>query len=397
MPDAVIIDAARTPIGRGRPGGALSSMHPVDLLAVTLRELVARTDVDPALVDDVIGGVVTQAGEQAYNLTRHAVLAAGLPETVPAVTIDRQCGSSQQAAHFAAQGVMAGVYDVVIACGVESMSRVPMGTNLVGADPFGAAVSERYAPGLVPQGISAELVASKWSLDRATLDALALRSHRNAARARSEGRFAQEIVPVSVVADDGTAVRVDSDEGVRADTSADKLASLRPAFQAPEWDERFGDLGWMVTAGNSSQISDGAAALLIMSDTMAQRLGLAPRARFHSFAVTGDDPVMMLTGVIPATRQVVGRAGLSLDDIGVFEVNEAFASVLAAWQVDTGADLDRVNVNGGAMALGHPLGASGARLMTTLLNAMEQRDQRYGLQTMCEAGGLANATILERI
>lgn len=397
MPDAVIVDAVRTPIGRGRPSGALSTVHPVDLLAATLRTVTARSGVDPALVDDVIGGVVTQAGEQAHNLTRNAVLAAGFPESVPAVTIDRQCGSSQQAAHFAAQGVMAGVYDVVIACGVESMSRVPMGTNLIDADPFGPSVTDRYAPGLIPQGIAAELIAEKWSLDREALDTLALRSHRNADRARTEGWFDREVVPVTTTTDDGTPVRVTADEGIRPDTSADQLAALRPAFQAPEWEQRFGELPWVVTAGNSSQISDGAAAVLIMSDTMAERLALAPRAWFHSFAVTGDDPVMMLTGVIPATHRVIERSGLSLDDIGVFEVNEAFASVVAAWQAETGVDADRVNVNGGAMALGHPLGASGARLMTTLLNAMEQRGERYGLQTMCEAGGLANATILERV
>jgi acetyl-CoA acyltransferase len=397
MRDAVIIDAVRTPVGKGRPGGALSSVHPVDLLAHSIHALVDRNGLEPALVEDVIGGCVSQAGEQHMNITRNAVLAAGLPETVPAVTVDRQCGSSQQAVHFAAQGVQAGAYDIVIACGVESMSRVPMGAATMGMDPAGPAVRARYSPGLIPQGISAELIARKWALDRPALDDLALQSHRRAAAAIAAGRFDREVVPITVTGPDGAAVVVDRDEGVRVNTSPEKLASLPAAFRDDGYDRRFGPLGWVVTAGNSSQISDGSAAVLIMSGQRADDLGLRPRARFHTGTVVGDDPLMMLTGVIPATEKVLQRAGLSIDEIDAFEVNEAFASVVAAWHAETGADLQTVNVNGGAMAIGHPLGASGARLLTALVNVLEQTEGRYGLQTMCEGGGLANATIIERL
>jgi acetyl-CoA acyltransferase len=398
MRDAVIVDAVRTPIGKGKPTGRLSPVHPVDLLAHSLRALADRTAIDPALIDDVIGGCVDQVGEQAANTTRWAVLAAGFPETVPATTVDRQCGSSQQAVHFAAQGILAGAYDIVIACGVESMSRVPMGSNVLpGSDPYGPGVADRYPDGLVPQGISAELVAAKWNLSRAELDEFSAASHHRAAAAQSGGLFAGELAPITVVGQGGTTRVVDRDEGIRPATTAEVLAGLRPAFYDPALARRFPQIGWHVTAGNSSQINDGAAALLLMSGERARALGLTPMARVHSFAVAADDPVMMLTAIIPATDKVLSKAALSIDDIDLFEVNEAFASVVLAWQRETGASLDKVNVHGGAIAIGHPLGASGARLMTTLVHAMHARGARLALQTMCEAGGLANATILERL
>ncbi|KAB2346042.1 thiolase family protein [Actinomadura rudentiformis] len=385
MRDAVIVEAVRTPVGKAKPGGALHAEHPVDLLARTLQALVERSGIDPALVDDVIGGVVTQVGDQAMNVTRSAVLAAGFPESVPATTVDRQCGSSQQAAHFAAQGVISGAYDVVIACGVESMSRVPMGSNVLpGSDPFGPGVHARYPEGLVGQGISAELIAARWKLSRTDLDAFAYESHRRATAAWERGEFDREVA--------WTGQR---DETVRPGTSMEVLAGLKPAYHHPSYAERFPEIGWQITAGNASPINDGAAALLIMSFDAAARLGLRPRARFHAFAVAGDDPLLMLTAIVPATEKALARSGLALSDIDLFEVNEAFSPVVLAWQHETGADLDKVNVRGGAIAIGHPLGASGARIMTTLLHAMEDRGARFGLQTMCEAGGLANATILE--
>ncbi|EWM15748.1 thiolase family protein [Kutzneria sp. 744] len=392
MRDAVIVDAVRTPIGKGKPGGALSGIHPVDLHAHAIRSLIERTGIDPALVDDVISGAVGQIGEQSGNTARWAALAAGLPESVPAVTVDRQCGSSQQAIHFAAQGVIAGAYDVVIASGIESMSHIPIGSQAAGQDFLGPGVAARYPEGLVPQGISAELIAKRWDLSREQLDAFAAESHRRAAAAWSEGRFAAEVSPIKV-----DAAEVTFDETIRPSTTPEVLAGLRPAFKSDFWQQRFPELDWRVTAGNSSPINDGSAAVLITSSETAARLGLRPRARLHSFAVVGDDPLHMLTGVIPATRKVLDRAGLTLADIDAFEVNEAFASVVLAWQAETGADLGKVNVNGGATAIGHPLGASGARLMTTLLGVLEQTGGRYGLQTMCEAGGLANATIIERL
>jgi acetyl-CoA acyltransferase len=393
MRDAVIVEAVRTPIGKGRPSGTLAGVHPVELLAHTLRSLVGRSGIDPELVDDVIGGCVDQVGEQAMNTTRNAWLSAGLPDSVPATTIDRQCGSSQQAVHFAAQGVISGAYDLVIACGVESMSRVPMWSNVpAGADPFGPGVAARFPGGLVPQGISAELIAAKWSISREQMDEFATRSHQRAAAAHAEGLFAAELAPVRT-----DAGQVTSDESVRPSTSPEVLASLRPAFADPAFAERFPQIDWSVTAGNSSPINDGASAILITSSETAARLGLRPVARLHSFAVTGSDPLLMLTGVIPATEKVLRRAGLSLGDIDLFEVNEAFASVVLAWLQETGADAEKVNVHGGAIALGHPLGASGTRLMTTLVGAMRRRGARYALQTMCEAGGLANATILEAL
>ncbi|MFF3400597.1 thiolase family protein [Streptomyces sp. NPDC002659] len=387
MRDAVIVEAVRTPVGKGKPSGALHDELPVDLLARTLVALVERAGIDPALVDDVIGGCVTQVGDQSFNITRNAVLAAGFPESVPGVTVDRQCGSSQQAAHIAAQGVISGAYDIAIACGVESMSRVPMASNLLpGSDPFGPRLSERYPGGLVGQGISAELIAARWKISREELDAFALQSHRRAAGAWERGEFDREVA--------WTGQR---DESVRPETSAQALGGLKPAYYDPAMERRFPEIGWQITAGNSSPVNDGAAALLIMGADVAERLGLRPRARFHSFAVVGDDPLLMLTAIMPATEKVLARAGLGIGDIDVFEVNEAFASVVLAWQRETGVEADRLNVRGGAIAIGHPLGGSGARIMTTLLHNLEDRGGRYGLQTMCEAGGMANATIIERL
>ncbi len=384
---AVIVDAVRTP--GGKRGGRLQGWHPVDLAAHVLRALVTRNDLDPALVEDVILGCVTQTGEQSLNVARNAVLAAGFPEQVPGVTIDRQCGSSQQALHFAAQGIMAGVSDVVIAGGVESMTRVPMGSAMQQGPglPFGPAMTRRYRQGLVPQGISAELIAAQWGITREEVDLLAYQSHLRAAAATEEGRFANEIVPVEIERPGGVVETMTVDEGIRPDTSLEALAALPPVFKEDG----------IVTAGNSSQITDAAAALLVMSEERAAELGCVTRARPVAFAVVGVDPVTMLTGPIPATAAVLSRAGLGLGDIDLFEVNEAFGSVLAAWLRETGADYGKVNVNGGAMALGHPLGASGAKLMATLVNELERRGGRYGLQVMCEGGGMANATIIERI
>jgi acetyl-CoA acetyltransferase family protein len=384
MRTAVIVDAVRTPLGKRN--GALSDWHPVDLAAHTLRALVERNDVDPALVEDVLMGCVMQVGDQAGNVGRNAALAAGFPESVVGTSIDRQCGSSQQAAHFAAQGVMAGAYDVVIAAGVESMTRVPMGASfLQGSMPYGPKVFERYD--LVPQGISAEMISERWGISREQNDAFAVESHRRAARATDEGRYEREIVPVPVTVD-GVAGELTRDEGIRPDSSVEKLAQLKPAFK-PD--------GGVITAANSSQITDGAAATLIMSEEKAVELGLTPRARFHAFALAGVDPVIMLTGPIPATAKVLERAGMSLDDIDLVEINEAFAPVVLAWEQEHHPDMEKVNVNGGAIALGHPLGCSGSRLMATLLNELERTGGRYGLQTMCEGGGMANATIIERL
>ena len=395
MTTALIIDAVRTPIGKGRATGALAGVHPVDLLAHSLRGAVERAAVPADELDDVIGGCVTQVGEQSLNLTRHAALAAGLPEHVPAMTVDRQCGSSQQAVHFAAQGIVAGAYDVVLAGGVESMSRVPMG-SAVTADPFGEQLLVRYPDGLIPQGVASERIASRWGITRADADAFALRSHARASAAADRGTFDAEILPVKVPTEDGLAL-LTRDEGIRPDTTEAALAHLRPAFRSPEWDDRFPGLPWLTTAGNSSQISDGAAAVVLASEEAVTRFGLRARARITSTAVAGDDPLMMLTAPIPATRRVLDRAGMSIGDVDLFEVNEAFAPVVLAWQQELGADPDKVNVHGGAIALGHPLGASGARLLATLLNAMETHDAAVGLQVMCEAGGLANALIIERL
>jgi acetyl-CoA acyltransferase len=391
MPKAVIIDAVRTPLGKRN--GKLSGWHPVDLAAETLKALAERNALDPGVVDDVVMGCVMQVGDQALNIGRNAVLAAGWPESVPATTVDRQCGSSQQALHFVAQGVMAGSYDVAVAAGVESMTRVPMGASIgsgVGF-PFGPTVRERYQPvgGLVPQGISAEMVADQWDLSREELDAFGAASQQRALQATEEGRFEPEIVAVPVRDADGTPTEetFSVDEGLRPGTTAETLANLKPAFKSEG----------KVTAGNSSQITDGAAAVLVMSEERAAALGLVPRARFVGFSVVGVDPVTMLIGPIPATTKVLERCKLTIDDIDLVEINEAFASVVLAWAKEHHPDMARVNPNGGAIALGHPLGASGTRLMTTLLNELERTGGRYGLQTMCEGGGLANAVVIERL
>ncbi|NIJ11060.1 acetyl-CoA acyltransferase [Saccharomonospora amisosensis] len=397
MVTAVIVDAVRTVSGKGKPGGQLSDIHPAELLGRTLRGLIERTGVDPALVDDVIGGCVGQVSEQALNITRKAVLGAGFPEAVPATTIDRQCGSSQQAAHFAAQGVLAGAYDVVIACGVESMSRVPMGTATLGKDASGPAVALRYPEGLVNQGVSAEIIAGRWKLDRGELDEYAARSHARAAATAAAGGFDDEILPITVTEPDGVRRELVRDETVRPDTTVDSLSGLRPSFRDEQLEHRFPEIDWKITPGNSSPLTDGASAVLIMSEDRAKALGLRPRARFHSFAVTGSDPLLMLTGVIPATRKLLDRAGLALDDIDAYEVNEAFAPVPLVWRHELGADPERLNPRGGAIALGHPLGASGTRLLATLVHHLEATGGRYGLQTMCEGGGMANATLIERL
>jgi acetyl-CoA acyltransferase len=392
MPEAVIVDAVRSPMGRGKQGGALSTVHAVDLLAAVLTGLVERTGIDPGTVDDVMVGCVGQAGEHSATPGRQAWLAAGYPVHVPSVTIERKCGSGQQALEFAVQSIVAGANDIVIAAGLESMSRVPMGSARMGADPHGPGVRSRF-PDLVPQGVSAELVADKWGLTRAQLDEYSARSHERAAATAAAGGFDDEIVPVTTP--EGTVVSVD--ESIRPGTTVEKLGTLKAAFGTDEMHERFPSIDWKVTAGNSSQITDGASALLVMSAERAAALGLRPRARIVASSVVGDDPVLMLTGPIPATAKALARAGMTIDQIDAVEVNEAFASVPLAWQAEFGIDDDKLNPRGGAIALGHPLGASGARLMTTLLHHLEQTGGRYGLLTMCEAGGMANATIVERL
>ncbi|MBZ4488240.1 thiolase family protein [Microbacterium sp. cx-55] len=390
---AVIVDVVRTPSGRGKPGGALSGVHPVDLAAGVLRAIVERNGLDPVLVDDVMLGCVSQVGEQSMNIARQAVLAAGFAESVPGTTLDRQCGSSQQAVHAAAQAVMAGAADIVIAGGVESMSRVPLGAAAsVAGSPWSPGLRARYPEGLVGQGVSAELIAARWSLGRADLDAYAARSHDRAAAAASAGFFDSQLVPVAT---DAGLVTVD--ETVRPGTTAERLAGLAPAFRTDEMAARFPELEWRITAGTSSPLTDGASAVLIMSEERAIALGLVPRARFHAFAVVGDDPLLMLTGPIPATRRILERSGLRLDDIDAYEVNEAFASVPLAWAAELGADDERLNPRGGAIALGHALGSSGTRLLGTLLAHLEATGGRFGLQTMCEGGGMANATVIERL
>ena len=395
MTNAVIVDAVRT--AGGKRNGRLSGWHPSDLAGEVLKALATRNDLDPATIEDVIMGCVMQVGSQGLNIGRNAVLAAGWPESVPATTVDRQCGSSQQSAHFAAQGVIAGAYDIVIAAGVEVMSTTPMGASITpGSIPFGPGVMARYADqgGLVPQGISAELIADKWGISREDLDGYGARSQQLAVQATEEGRFDNEIVPVAARLWDKDKNEVvdlgeqhTKDEGIRAGTTAETLANLKPAFK-PDG---------KVTAGNSSQICDGASAVLIMSEERANALGLTPRARFHTFALAGVDPVTMLTGPIPATTKAFERSGLSMDDMDVIEINEAFASVVLAWEKEHHPDMAKVNPNGGAIALGHPLGGSGTKLMATMLNELERTGGRYGLQTMCEGGGLANATIIERL
>jgi acetyl-CoA acyltransferase len=393
MNDAVIVDVVRTASGKGKPGGAFSQTHPTDLLGAVLRALLERNGLESTQIDDVLVGCVSQVGEQSGNVARNALLAAGFDERVPGVSIDRQCGSSQQAAHFAAQGVIAGAYDIAIAAGVEVMSRVPLGSSAGGASPLGAGIEARYPKGLVNQGISAELIAAKWDFNRAGLDEFSAESHRRAAAAAASGAFERELLPVTLA--DGRVV--DADETIRADTTTSALAQLKPAFYTEEMALRFPQIDWEITAGNSSPLTDAASGALIMSESMAQKLGLTPRARFHSFAVVGDDPLFMLTGPIPATHKILERSGLAFGDLDVYEVNEAFASVVLAWEKELHPDMARVNVNGGAIALGHPLGCSGSKLMATLVNELERSGGRYGLQTMCEGGGMANATIIERM
>lgn len=394
MRDAVIVEAVRTPVAKGKPSGAYAAIHPIDLHAHALRSAVDRLGVDPADVDDVIGGVVGSIGEQSNNSTRWAVLAAGFPESVPATTIDRRCGSSQQAISFAAQGVIAGGYDIAIASGVESMSRVPIGSAALmhgeRVDITGEGVRRRYPEGLTNQGIGAELIARKWGLSRAQLEEFALASHQKAATAWRDGRFAREVAalvqaPLAV------------DETIRPDTTLERLAALPPAFAQQHWADRFGFDEFRITAGTSSPVNDGSAAVVITTSEIAAARGWRPLARVHTAVVAADDPLMMLTGVLPATEKALRKAGLRISDIDAFEVNEAFAPVVLSWIAETGADPAKVNVNGGAIAIGHPLGASGARLATTLLNVLEQTGGRYGLQTMCEGGGTANATIYERL
>ena len=395
METAVIVDAVRTGTGKGKPGGGLSGVHAVELLRQTLEGLVDRTGIDPGRVEDVMIGCVSQGGEQAACPGRIAWLGAGYPAHVPATTIDRRCGSSQQAVHFAAQAVMSGWHDVVVAGGVESMSRVPMGSARAGADVFGPSVQERYAPGLTSQGVAAELVAARWKISREEMDAYAIASHDRAAHARESGHFAREIVPVDLM--DGSGAVFDADETIRPGTTAERLAGLPTVFRTDADSERFPEIAWGVTPGNSSQLADGSSAVLVTSERFAREAGLTPRARIVSMTVVGDDPILMLTGPIAATRMALERAGLTIDDIDAAEVNEAFASVPLAWQRELGLPDEKLNPRGGAIALGHPLGASGTRLLTTLLNHLESTGGRYGLQTMCEGSGMANATIIERL
>ena len=379
MRDAVIVEAIRTPVGKR--GGALSAQHPVDLSADLLTALVARTGLDPATVDDVHWGCVHQVAEQTYNVARNAVIAAGWPESVPGTTIDRQCGSSQQAVHSAAAMVVSGQADVVVAGGVEVMSRVPMGASVLDKDPFGERFAARYDGSRPHMGLGAEQINRRWGLSRTQLDEFALSSHEKAATAQKDGLFADQIVPIQNI----EGLTVEHDEGIRPGGSLEKLAGLRPVFAEDG----------LLTAANSSSINDGAAVLLVMTSERAAELGMTPIARIHTAVVAGDDPIISLTALIPATKKALDRSGLSVADIGVFEVSEAFASVPLAWQAEIGADSARMNPNGGAIAIGHPLGASGARLMTTMVHHMRQTGTRFGLQTMCEGGGLSNATILE--
>ncbi|HEY3189526.1 MAG TPA: thiolase family protein [Solirubrobacteraceae bacterium] len=383
--EVVIVEAARTPIGRGHQAkGWYRDVHPNELLGASYRAVIERAGIDAELVEDVVAGCVSQVGEQSNNIARNAWLQAGLPITTPATTVDRQCGSGQQAVSFAAGLIAAGVHDVMIGAGVEHMGRIPMGSNVAQADEFGTPfppeLMERYE--LVPQGISAEMIASQWEIPRSEQDALGLRSHQLAARAADEGRFDCEIIPIEADGELRT-----TDQGIRRDTSLEALAALKPAFQE----------GGTVTAGNSSQISDGAAAVLLMARETADELGLTPRARVFDATTVGVDPVIMLTGPIPATRTLLDRNGMTIGDLDLIEINEAFASVVCAWRRELQPDMDRVNVNGGALALGHPLGSSGARLLTTLLHELERSDGELGLVTMCTAGGTGTGTLIQRV
>lgn len=389
--EAVIVDVVRTPVGRGKPGGMLSGVHPVDLAAGVLQSILERNGIESGQVDDVLLGCVSQVGDQAMNIARQAVLAAGFAETVPATTIDRQCGSSQQAVHFAASGIAAGESDIVIVGGVESMSRVPLGASAAGGSPMSPRMRARYPDGLVNQGVSAELIAHRWDIGRDRLDAFAAESHARAARAWRDGFFDRTVVAVPEAPD----ARID--ETVRESTTIERLAGLPASFRTGALAARFPDLEWAITPGNSSPLTDGASAALMMSADRAEQLGLTPRARIVALDVIGDDPLLMLTGPIPATRRVLERAGLTIDDIDAYEVNEAFASVPLAWVAELGADPARLNPRGGAIALGHALGSSGTRLLGTLLDHLEATGGRLGLQTMCEGGGMANALIVERL
>ena len=393
---AVIVDIVRSPFGRGRDTGALAKLHPVNLYAHVLENLVARTGVDPELIEDVITGCVIQVAEQAGNIGRQAVLAAGLPESVPAVTLDRKCGSAQQAMDFAAQGVIAGAYDCVIAGGVEMMSLVPMRVNRMGKDNEGSRFHARYPDGMIRQGISAELIAARWGIERAAMDEFSLRSHLRAAADGDDGAQ-RDIVAVEAEDADGVVQTVSRDEGVRPQSTLEKLASLKPVFENEEMAARYPEINWSITAGSASQVTDGASAMLIMEAGLAEKLGLSPRAAITHFAVSGSDPILMLMGILPATRKLLGRAGIGLDDVDAYEVNEAFASVPLAWQKEFDADPEKLNVFGGAIATGHPVGASGGRLVANLVRALEANNGRRGLVTMCESGGLANATLIERV
>ncbi|MBZ8176495.1 acetyl-CoA C-acyltransferase [Corynebacterium poyangense] len=397
MRNAVIVDVVRTAVGKGRSGGALADVHPVDLLSVVLKALEKRNDLDPHLIEDVITGCVLQNGEQSMNIARRGVLAAGWPESIPATTIDRQCGSGQQAIHFAAQGVMAGAYDVVIAAGVESMSRIPIANSVASPVLAGDKVNKRYPNGLAHQGVSAELVADKWGLTREELDEFSVRSHHLAAQATESGAFDNHIVPVEITLPDGSTKLHTVDETIRGDTSLEKLSTLSPSFKNPADVERFPHLDWKITPGNSSPLTDGASAVLIVEESFAEKMGWTPRARFCAFSVLADDPVLMLTAPIPATQKVLERANLTIDDMDVYEVNEAFAPVPLVWAREVGADLEKLNPNGGAIALGHALGSTGTRLLSTLLQQLEATGGRYGLETICEGLGMANAMIIERI
>jgi acetyl-CoA acetyltransferase family protein len=389
--EAVVVDVIRTPVGRGKPGGALSGVHPVDLAAGMLQSILERNGLESGQIDDVMLGCVSQVGDQAMNIARQAVLAAGFDEHIPGTTIDRQCGSSQQAVHFAAAGIAAGENDIVIVGGVESMSRVPLGSSASGGSPMSPRLSARYPQGLAGQGVSAELIAQRWGFDRAALDTFAAESHARAAQAWRDGFFDRTVVAVPEAPD------VLTDETVREGTTVERLAGLPASFRTDAYAERFPDVEWSITPGNSSPLTDGASAALMMSADRAEQLGLTPRARFRAFDVIGDDPLFMLTGPIPATRRVLERAGLGIEDLDAYEVNEAFASVPLAWAAELGADPMKLNPRGGAIALGHALGSSGTRLLGTLLDHLEATGGRLGLQTMCEGGGMANALILERL
>lgn len=381
MREAVIVDAVRTAVGRRK--GTFSKTHPVDILVPVLKQLVERNGIEAGDVEDVVTGCVTMTGEQGGNIGRQAVLAAGFPVEVPSFSLNRMCGSSQQAIHNAAQAILAGDHDIAIACGVENMTRVKMGSDM---GRFSRDLTRKY--NIVPQGISAEMIAKKWNLTREELDEFSLQSHERAAEATDKGMFEREIIPVEVKDEDGNIVTFDKDEGIRRDTSLEKLASLTPSFQPKDG---------VVTAGNSSQVSDGAAGLLLMSGDKAEELGLKPRARIVARVAVGEDPIIMLTGIIPATRKVLQKAGLTFDQIDVFEVNEAFASVYKAWEREFEPDVSKVNPRGGAIAIGHPLGGSGARIATTLLHTLEDTGGKYGLQVMCIGFGMATATIIERL